>query len=58
MTELKIKKVILSVTTEDDVTMRKTISGEDLRLIGSYSGELNKAYLDILSGLKERYKGG
>ena len=54
--ELKIKKVIISVTTEDNVTMQKSISSDKLDILGSQRGIFNDTYLELLSGLKERYR--
>lgn len=54
MKVIKIKKITISVTTENNVTMQRSISGNELETLGSYSSSLNKKYLEILSELKDK----
>ena len=52
---MKVKKVTISVTTEDNVTMKQTIPFEDLDPIGVPSNKLNNIYLELVSELNKRY---
>lgn len=54
MIEMKVKKVTIKVTTEDDVIMERSINAEEAGNIIS-SNALKDKYLHILSELKKRY---
>jgi hypothetical protein len=53
--EVKIKKVTISVTTDNDVTMQRSVPVDGLGLI-SIGTTLKDTYYQILSGLKERFR--